>query len=193
MSRIPALARRDVGLFGRIVYRVTARRYGAVPEPITVLAHHRGLTRASAVHELLVERASTALPTAVRSLVVYRTARLIGCSWCVDFGEMLQRLESVDQYRLAHIDDYRDDPAYSDDERAALAYADALTTDPLTAVTDAQVADLLDRFGVDGVLELTYQIGLENMRARMYGALGIVDQGFASGACRLPEGPDDQR
>jgi len=39
----------------------------------------------------------------------------------------------------------------------------------------------------DGVIELTYHIGVENMRARMYSALGITEQGFNSGdACRVP-------
>ncbi len=41
-----------------------------------------------------------------------------------------------------------------------------MTTDPHT-VTDEQMADLRARFGDAGVIELTYQIGLENMRARM--------------------------
>jgi len=37
------------------------------------------------------------------------------------------------------------------------------------------------------VLELTYQIGLENMRARINTALGVTDQGFTSGAaCAVP-------
>ena len=61
-----------------------------------------------------------------------------------------------------------------------------MTTDPHT-ITDEQVADLARRFGDDGVIELTYQIGVENMRARMYSALGITEQGFNSGdACRVP-------
>jgi hypothetical protein len=68
-----------------------------------------------------------------------------------------------------------------------------MTTDPHT-VTDDQVADLRNRFGDAGVVELTYQIGVENMRARMYSALGITEQGFNSGdACRVPwptEGQD---
>ena len=37
------------------------------------------------------------------------------------------------------------------------------------------------------MIELTYQIGVENMRARMNTALGITEQGFSSGdACRVP-------
>jgi alkylhydroperoxidase family enzyme len=88
--------------------------------------------------------------------------------------------------RLKSIDDYATSPAFDDDERAAIAYADAMTTDP-HRVTDEQVADLRARFGDAGVIELTYQIGVENMRARMYSALGITEQGFNSGdACRVP-------
>ena len=66
-------------------------------------------------------------------------------------------------------------------------YAAHLFTAYSDTVTDEQVADLRQRFGDDGVIELTYQIGVENMRARMYSALGITEQGFSSGdACRVP-------
>jgi AhpD family alkylhydroperoxidase len=138
------------------------------------------------MHEGMIERASTALPANIRELAVYRTARTIGCSWCVDFGAMLMRLEGLDMDRLQHIDEYGTSPLFTEDERAAIAYADAVTTDPHT-VTDQQVADLRNRFGDKGVIELTYQIGVENMRARVNTALGITEQGFNSGdACRVP-------
>jgi alkylhydroperoxidase family enzyme len=104
---------------------------------------------------------------------------------------MLQRLDGLDVERLKDVDEYATSPLFSEDERAAIAYADAMTTDPHT-VTDEQVADLKRRFGDDGVIELTYQIGVENMRARMYSALGITEQGFNSGdACRVPWATED--
>jgi AhpD family alkylhydroperoxidase len=151
-----------------------------------VAAHHRKLMIAGAVHETMIDRASKTLPVSVRELAVFWTARAIGCSWCVDFGSMLQRLDGLDMQRLKDIDNYTTSTAFSDNERAAIAYADAMTTDPHT-VTDEQVADLRGRFGDAGVFELTYQIGVENMRARMNTALGITEQGFNSGdACRIP-------
>jgi hypothetical protein len=39
-------------------------------------------------------------------------------------------------------------------------------------------------FGRAGLVELTVQLGLENMRARTYHALGIIDQGFDA-ACGM--------
>jgi AhpD family alkylhydroperoxidase len=185
-TRIEPLSPKRAGLLTRAMYRVAKRRYGQVPEPFAVAAHHRKLMIAGAVHETMVDRASKTLPASVRELAVFWTARAIGCSWCVDFGAMLQRLDGLDTQRLHDIENYATSTAFTDDERAAISYADAITTDPHT-VTDEQVADLLARFGDAGVFELTYQIGLENMRARVNAALGITEQGFNSGdACRIP-------
>jgi alkylhydroperoxidase family enzyme len=83
---------------------------------------------------------------------------------------MLQRFDGLDIDRLTDIDDYAASAYFTDDERAA---------------------DLRTRFGDVGVIELTYQISVENMRARMYSALGITEQGFNSGdACRIPWAAD---
>jgi AhpD family alkylhydroperoxidase len=185
-TRIEPLPPKRAGLLTRAMYRIAKRRFGEVPEPFTVTAHHRALLIAGAVHETLVERASKTLPASVRELAVFWTARTVGCSWCVDFGSMLQRLDGLDVQRLQEIDNYAISDRFTEDERAAIAYADAMTTDP-HKVTDEQVADLRARFGDAGVIELSYQIGLENMRARMNSALGITEQGFSSGdACRVP-------
>ena len=185
-TRIEPLPPKKTSLMVRAMYRYARRRFGEVPEPITVTAHHPRLLVANAVHEALLQSASRTLPTNVRELAVFWTARTVGCSWCVDFGSMLQRLEGLDMERLKDIDNYATSPRFTEDERAAIAYADAMTTDPHT-VTDEQVADLRHRFGEAGVIELTYQVAVENMRSRMNSALGITEQGFNSGdACRVP-------
>jgi AhpD family alkylhydroperoxidase len=184
--RIEPLPPKRAGLLIRTMYRVAKRRYGQVPEPFAVYAHHPGLFLAGAIHETALDRASRRLPANVRELAVYWTARAVGCSWCVDFGAMLQRLDGLDVERLKDVDNYATSPHFTEDERAAIAYADAMTKDP-HLVTDEQVADLRARFGDAGVIELSYQIGTENMRARINTALGITEQGFNSGdACRIP-------
>ena len=185
-SRIDPVTPKQASLLTKFFYRVAKRRFGEVPEPFAVAAHHPRLMLANIVHEGMLGSASKKLPASVRELAVFWTARTIGCSWCVDFGSMLQRLDGLDVERLKSVDEYATSPLFTEDERAAIAYADAMTTDPHT-VTDEQVADLKRRFGDDGVIELTYQIGVENIRARMYSALGITEQGFNSGdACRVP-------
>ena len=99
---------------------------------------------------------------------------------------MLMRLDGLDVDQLKHIADFETSDAFTDEERDVIRYADAMTATPMT-VTDEQVAALVERYGHDGVVELTYHIALENHRARFNHALGITDQGFSSGdACRVP-------
>jgi AhpD family alkylhydroperoxidase len=187
MARIPAVPESEAGFFARLVYRYARRRFGAVPEPFAVALHHRRLFWASLVADGVQEWAPRVLPKRVRELAVYRTATVVGCSWCVDFGTMLQRLDGLDVDRLRHIDEYETSPLYDRAERLAIAYADAMTAQPMT-VTDAQVAELEDELGRAGLVELTHAIALENMRGRANHALGITDQGFDA-ACRVRLNP----
>jgi len=190
-TRIKPVAPHQASLLTRIMYRVSGRRFGQVPEPFTVIAHHPKLMVAAAVHEQMLGTASRVLPAGVRELAVFWTARTVGCSWCVDFGSMLQRLDGLDTERLKAVAEYATSPLFTADERAAVAYADAMTGNPHD-ITDQQVEDLRGRFGDAGVIELTYQIGVENMRARTYAALGITEQGFNSGdACHVPWATED--
>lgn len=186
MPRIPALAPKDAGAVVKIGYRMARKRLGEVPEPFAVMAHHRKLFVAAARHELAIEKAMHAMPPAIIQLAVYRTAWTVGCSWCVDFGHMLQRMDGLDIDRLKEIASFEASDKYTEAEKEIIRYADAMTATPMT-VTDEQVASLVDAYGNDGVLELTYQIALENQRARMNHALDITDQGFGSGdSCRVP-------
>ena len=188
MSRIPAIAPEDASPLVRLVYRFARRRLGEVPEPLAVSAHHRKILTAYAMHEMAVERAAHVLPKALLQLAVYRTAWTIGCSWCVDFGLMLMRLDGLDVDQLKHIADFETSDAFTDEEREVIRYADAMAETPMS-VSDEQVDALVECFGHDGVVELSYLIALENHRARFNHALGITDQGFGSGdSCRIPWG-----
>jgi alkylhydroperoxidase family enzyme len=186
MPRIPALAPKDAGTIVKIGYRMARKQLGEVPEPFAVLAHHRKLFIAAARHELALEKAMHAMPSALVQLAVYRTAWTIGCSWCVDFGTMLQRLDGLDIDRLKEIGEFETSDKFTEADREVIRYADAMTQTP-TTVADEEVAALVKTYGNEGVLELTYQISVENQRARMNHALGITDQGFGSGdSCRVP-------
>lgn len=186
MPRIPALDPKDAGPLVRIGYRMARKQVGEVPEPLAVLAHHRKLFLASARHELALQKAMHVVPQPLIQLAVYRTAWTVGCSWCVDFGTMLQRMDGLDIDRLREIASFETSDKFSEAERDVIRYSDAMTSTPMT-VTDEQVAALVQTYGTEGALELTYQISVENQRARMNHALGITDQGFGTGdSCRVP-------
>ncbi|MGH3624153.1 MAG: carboxymuconolactone decarboxylase family protein, partial [Sciscionella sp.] len=84
----------------RLMYRMSRRRYGAVMEPASVAAHHGGVLAAWGSAELVAEKGLRTLPASLRDLVSYRVATQVGCSWCIDFGTMLQKLAGMDIDRL---------------------------------------------------------------------------------------------
>ncbi len=191
MPRITAVNPKDAGAIIKLGYRMARKQLGEVPEPFAVMAHHRKIFVASARHELALEKATTVLPKGLIQLAVYRTAWTVGCSWCVDFGAMLMRLDELDVDRLKEIASFETSDKFSDAERDVIRYADAITATPM-AVTDDQVASLVAAYGEKGVVELTYQISHENQRARFNHALDITDQGFGTGdSCRVPWATDE--
>ena len=195
MPRITAVNPKAASPMVRIGYRMARKQLGEVPEPFAIMAHHPKLFVASARHELALQKAMQVVPESLIQLAVYRTAWTVGCSWCVDFGAMLMRLDELDVDRLKEIGDFESSDKFTDAEREVIRYADALTSTPM-AVTDEQVSSLVAAYGEKGVVELTYQISHENQRARFNHAIGITDQGFSSGdSCRVPwvsEAPANQ-
>jgi AhpD family alkylhydroperoxidase len=186
MARISLKTRREVGPLTRLAYRFAERQYGRLPEPLQAAAHHPGLMWATAVHELAYARAARVLDPALRDLVVHRVATVVGCSWCVDFGTMMAIKSGFSVERHRELGRYAESGAFTDDEKAALEYADAMTAQPMT-VTDKLVDRVRERLGEAGLVELTYSVALENFRARTNHALGLTAQGYTSGdACPLP-------
>jgi AhpD family alkylhydroperoxidase len=185
MARITAVPASSAGWLVRLVYWAARRRYGQVPEPAAVQAHHRGLLLNNVLFELGNQRVLRKADPALRDLAVHRVSTVVGCSWCVDFSTMLAVRQGMSAERLGELHRYRESGAFNQLEKQVIEYADAVTAQPMT-VTDDQVAALRGQLGEERLVELTYAIALENQRARFNHALGVTDQGFTSGqACRV--------
>lgn len=83
--------------------------------------------------------------------------------------------------KLQAVEKFRESPLFTAAERAALAFAEAVTATP-TAVTDATFEPLRTHFTVPQVVELAATIAVEHFRAKFNTALGIQAQGL----CLLP-------
>ena len=141
-SRIAPLPPDRASLLTRLMYRYAKHRFGEVPEPFAVAAHHPRLLMANAAHEGLLQIGLEAAAPSVRELAVFWTAQnhrmLVVRGLRLDAAEARRprRRSAAPHRRLRDISGL-----YATNERAAITYADAMTTDPHT-VTDEQVADL---------------------------------------------------
>ena len=61
-------------------------------------------------------------------LVFFRVSQINGCAYCLDMHSKDLRAEGETEQRLYVLEAWRESPFYSDRERAALAWAEAVTT-----------------------------------------------------------------
>ncbi|GAA4323531.1 carboxymuconolactone decarboxylase family protein [Mucilaginibacter gynuensis] len=62
------------------------------------------------------------------SLVYFRVSQINGCAYCLDMHAKEARHEGESEQRLYGLSAWRETPYYSDRERAALTWAEAITT-----------------------------------------------------------------
>jgi AhpD family alkylhydroperoxidase len=173
----------------RLVAAIARRRYGEpIVESTLVFARHPRLLRWFAAYNRAVEKPGR-VPKALLELAVLKAATIVACPFCVDIGSELARAAGLTDAQLLAMHDAEASGLFDDAELLVMAYAQAMTVTP-PEVTDAQVDALRERYGDEGVLELTHLIAWENARARTNSALGIGAAGFSEGrVCALAATP----
>lgn len=171
------------GLLGRLVTAYARRTYGQVPDNAPVFWHNTPVLRSVLAFERRVAR-WRALDPHLKTYAVMASAAVIGCSWCLDFGYYTAHTAGLDESKAREVPRWRESAVFSRLERDVMAYAEAMSTTPLT-VTDDMVAGLVDRLGPAAVVELTEMVAVENQRSRFNAAAGLTSQGF-SAICALP-------
>jgi alkylhydroperoxidase family enzyme len=79
--------------------------------------------------------------------------------------------------KIEALDDYAESPLFTDAEKVALEYADAIT-ETRRDVTDELFARLRQHYDDDTIAELTMIISWENSSSRFNRAFRIPSQGF---------------
>jgi alkylhydroperoxidase family enzyme len=88
--------------------------------------------------------------------------------------------------KLAALPEYESSALYTETEKLALKYADAMTHTPVE-LPDALFAKLREKFSEAQMVELTATLAWENYRARFDHAFGVEAEGFSQGSyCAMP-------
>jgi len=83
----------------------------------------------------------------------------------------------AEEEKIREVPGWRESGRFSDTERAALEYAEAMTITG-ERVSDELFARLRSLFNDAQIVELTAAVALENFRSKFNTALGIEAQGF---------------
>lgn len=107
-------------------------------------------------------------------LVQLRASQINGCAYCLDMHWKDLRALGESEQRLASLDAWRECPYYTDRERAALSWAEAVTRIAEGHASDAVYAEVRPHFSEKELCDLTFAVAAINAWNRLSIAARIV-------------------
>lgn len=113
------------------------------------------------------------LGDALLELVKLRASQINGCAFCIHMHTTALRRKGEDEMRLYLLPAWREAAFYTERERAALAWTEALTRIETSQAPDEDYARLAAVFEEAEIVELTLAIGAINLWNRLQIGLRI--------------------
>jgi len=129
--------------------------YQAAPETIKALTALEAQIQASGLEKSLIE------------LVKTRASQINGCAYCINMHTADARKQGETEQRLYLLNAWRESPLYTDRERAALAWTEAVTLIAETHAPDDLYEDVRAQFSEAETVNLTMLIGAINAWNRL--------------------------
>jgi AhpD family alkylhydroperoxidase len=89
-------------------------------------------------------------------LLKLRASQINGCAYCIDMHSLDARAAGETEQRLYALDAWREAPFYTDRERAALAWIEAITLVSQTHVPDSVFEEVKAQFSDQQIVDLTF-------------------------------------
>ena len=119
-------------------------------------------------------RKSSKLEPSLLELVKMRASQINGCAFCIDMHSKDARAAGETEQRLYELNAWRETPFYSERERAALEWTEALTLISQTHAPDDVFERVSAHFSEKEIVDLTYAIANINTWNRLAIALRAV-------------------
>ena len=136
--------------------------------------------------EMFVRKSSNLEPSLIE-LVKMRASQINGCAFCIDMHSKDARAEGETEQRLYALNAWRETPFFSDRERAALAWAEAVTLVAEGHVPDEVYDEARQQFSEEELVNLTMTLVTINSWNRLAIAFRAVP-GTYQPAARKAEG-----
>lgn len=114
-------------------------------------------------------------------LVEMRASQINGCAYCIDMHSKDARAIGETEQRLYSLDAWREAPFYSERERAALEWTEAVTLVAATRVPDEAYEKVRAHFSENEIKTLTLAVSMINVWNRFNVAFRTVSGGYKPG------------
>ena len=129
--------------------------YEAAPEAMRAVQRVEGYIQQCGLEKSLIE------------LVKMRASQINGCAYCLHVHSSDARRAGETEQRLYLLDAWHESTLYTERERAALAWTEALTRVSETHAPDVIYDEVRRHFADKELVDLTTLIGLINLRNRL--------------------------
>jgi AhpD family alkylhydroperoxidase len=146
-------------------------------------------TDSKAIQLLLgIERhiAASGLEHKLLHLLKMRASQINGCAYCLDMHSKDARAEGETEQRLYSLDAWEEAPYYSDRERAALKWTEAVTLLGDGHVPDSVYEEVRARFNEKEIATLTLAAAMINTWNRLNVAFRTEAGGYRPGMFKSP-------
>src|SRR2546426_2805712 len=106
----------------------------------------KGSDAMKALYGLGIYLAKSSIEQSLLNLIYFRVSQINGCAYCLDMHSKDLRAAGETEQRLFVLDAWREAPFYTERERAALAFAEALTKIKAGLVPDEIYAAAREQF-----------------------------------------------
>jgi AhpD family alkylhydroperoxidase len=121
------------------------------------------------------------LPPALLELVKIRASQINGCAYCLDMHTKDARAQGESEQRIYALSAWRETPFFTDKERAALAWTEAVTLVAASQVSDDIYESLRRHFSEPEMVNLTAVIVAINGWNRFAVSFRSVPGAYQSG------------
>ena len=132
----------------------------------------KGKQAISALYGISKHLSKSTLDQKLIDLICFRVSQINGCAFCLDMHSKDLRFKGETEQRLYLLDAWRESPFYTDEERAALAWAEALTKLQGTLVPDEVYDEATKYFTEEELIDLTLAVTTINTYNRFNIAFG---------------------
>lgn len=132
----------------------------------------KGQSAMKALYGIAGHLAKSSLEKKLLELVYFRVSQINGCAFCLDMHSKDLRAQGETEQRLFVIAAWREAPFYTAKERAALAWAEALTIIAGGMVADDVYAEASSQFSETELVDLTLAVTTINTYNRFNIAFG---------------------
>jgi len=161
----------------RLIFWFQKKKYGEVLHSALVWGRSPKIFLALTHFYRAIDRKSSPVSPALRSLIIVRVSQMNGCEFCIDLntsvlierGVSLEKAEAIPQWKTSDLFDER--------EKLVLEYTEAVTMST-TKISEEMKAKMKAQFSEEEIVELTAIIAFQTMSTKFNNAFGIEAQGF---------------